>query len=55
MLAPLSGSEKPHLWLIGFSHDGRIGSHACLYPIISILGFVPENKADQEEAEPPGL
>jgi hypothetical protein len=32
LLPPLSGSEKPHadLWLIGLSHDGRIGSLAGL-------------------------
>jgi hypothetical protein len=51
-VAPLSGSEKTHadLWLIGPRPDGRISSLAGYYPIISALGFVPGNKADQGES-----
>jgi hypothetical protein len=54
MLTPLSRSEKPHLWLIGLSHDGRMSSLAGLYPILSALGFVPETGPTEGEAEPPG-
>ena len=49
MVTPLSESEKLHedLWLIGPIHDGRMSSLAGLYPILSALGFVPENKAER--------